>query len=68
MERGFSLKLVTVTGIKGSGKTTLIRELIRRLWEQDHKSAIIVNEEGEEAYTPDFLESHEVTIFRFQGG
>jgi G3E family GTPase len=62
------MKLVTVAGIQGSGKTTLIRELILRLWAQGNKSAVIVNEEGEEAYTPEFLETHEVKIFRLQGG
>ncbi len=62
------MKIASVAGIHGSGKTTLICELIRQLGDQGQTSAIIVNEEGEAAYTPESLGSHEVTIFRFQGG
>ena len=62
------MKIVTVAGIQGSGKTTLIHELIMQLWAQGKKSAVIVNEEGEATYAPDFLEAHEVKIFRLMGG
>jgi G3E family GTPase len=62
------VKIVTVAGIHGSGKTTLIRELIAQFGSQGKTSAVIVNEEGEEAYSPNFLEVHGVKIFRLRGG
>lgn len=62
------MKIVTVAGSQGSGKTTLIRELITQLRARGKKSAVIVNEEGEEDYTPEFLETQEVKIFRLMGG
>jgi G3E family GTPase len=62
------VKIVTISGVQGSGKTTLIRTLIARLGTQGSQSAVIVNEEGEEAYTPDFLASHGVKIFKLRGG
>ena len=62
------MKIVTVSGILGSGKTTLVRELIVRVGEQGRRSAVIVNEEGAETYSPDFLEAHGVEIFPLWGG
>jgi G3E family GTPase len=62
------VKIVTIAGVQGSGKTTLIRTLISLLGAQGKRSAVIVNEEGEEAYTPKFLETHGVGIFKLRGG
>ena len=62
------MKIVTIAGVQGSGKTTLIRTLISLLSTQGKRSAVIVNEEGEEAYSPNFLETYGVGIFQLRGG
>jgi molybdopterin-guanine dinucleotide biosynthesis protein len=62
------MKIVTVSGVRGSGKTTLIRELIVRFREQSRRSTVILNEAGEETYTQEFLEAHGVELFPLWGG
>jgi G3E family GTPase len=62
------MRLVSVSGIRGSGKTTLIRELIASLAVRGRRSALIVNEEGEENYTQDFLDAHGVGMAQLRGG
>ncbi len=62
------MKIVTIAGVQGSGKTTLIRTLIPLLEAKGKRSAVIVNEEGEETYSPDFLETYGVPIFQLRGG
>jgi len=62
------MKIVTVTGVQGSGKTTLIRTLITQLTPQNKQCAVIVNEEGEESYAPEFLDAYAVKIFKLRGG
>jgi molybdopterin-guanine dinucleotide biosynthesis protein len=62
------VKIVTIAGVQGSGKTTLIRTLIPLLGAQGKQSAVIVNEEGEETYSPEFLETYGVGIFKLRGG
>ena len=58
------MRIVTFCGVQNSGKTTLIREIVSRLGCQGKKSAIIVNERGEE----DFIRSNEVHIEYLRGG
>ncbi len=62
------MKVVTVAGVQGSGKTSLIRTLVTRLASAGKQSAIIVNEEGEEPYSDDFLSAYGVKIFKLRGG
>jgi len=62
------MKIVTIAGVQGSGKTTLIRELIALLGAQGSRAAVIVNEEGEEPYAQSFLEAQGVEIFQIRGG
>jgi G3E family GTPase len=62
------VKVVTIAGVQGSGKTTVIRTLISLLEAQGNRSAVIVNEEGEETYPPDFLQTYKVGIFQLRGG
>jgi molybdopterin-guanine dinucleotide biosynthesis protein len=62
------MRIVTISGVRGSGKTTLIRELIVRFGEKGRRSSVILNEEGEETYAQDFLEAHGVEVFPLWGG
>ena len=62
------MRLVCVSGTRGSGKTTLIRELVNQLWIKDLRSAVIVNEDGETAYDPEFVERYELPVKYLRGG
>lgn len=62
------MKLVTLSGLQESGKTTLIRELITRLNPQGTSSAVIENERGEATFDPDFTQQHGVRIEKIRGG
>ena len=62
------MRLVCVSGTRGSGKTTLIRELIDHLWAKDRRSAVVVNEDGETSYDQEFVEEHELPVKYLRGG
>jgi G3E family GTPase len=62
------MKLISIAGTQGSGKTTLIRELVRRFWVLGKRSAVIVNEEGEEGYDAVFVQDHGLVVDRLRGG
>jgi len=60
--------LVCVSGIQGAGKTRLIKELVMRMEDLGKRSAVIVNEEGEEPYEEMFIRSHLTALERLRGG
>jgi len=62
------MKVVTVSGIQGSGKTTFIRELVARFGPMGKQSAVIVNERGEEDFDDDFIRIHNLPVERLRGG
>lgn len=62
------MRVVSVSGAQGSGKTTLIRELAARLGETGKRSAIIVNEQGDAAYDQTFIQAHELQVRTLRGG
>ena len=62
------MKVVTVSGIQGSGKTTLIRWLVARLWSLGKQCAVIVNENGKADYDADFVQTHQLRVERIRGG
>jgi molybdopterin-guanine dinucleotide biosynthesis protein len=62
------MKLISIAGTQGSGKTTLIRNLIHRLWDSGKRSGVIVNEEGDESYDPLFMRDHALVVDRLRGG
>jgi len=62
------MKVITVSGIQDAGKTSLIKELIGRTHGLGKRSAIIVNEEGQESYENHFLEQYDVTVRHIHGG
>jgi len=58
------MKIITISGVWGSGKTTLIRELIARFAARGQRSAVIVNEMGEEVFPKD----QEAELYQIHGG
>ena len=62
------MKVVSISGMRGSGKTTLIRELIIRLVSAGRSCALIVNEDGDASYDSDFLKQYGVAAEFLRGG
>jgi molybdopterin-guanine dinucleotide biosynthesis protein len=62
------MRVVSVCGTRGSGKTTFIRKLIALSSERGRRACVIVNEEGEEGYSQDFIETHGIHAARLRGG
>jgi molybdopterin-guanine dinucleotide biosynthesis protein len=62
------MKLVSVSGTNGSGKTSLTRELISRLWQEGKRSAVIVNEDGTVDYGPEFIQDKNLWVTYLRGG
>ena len=62
------MRLICVSGIRGSGKTTLIKAMIRRAAALDKPSAVIVNESGKETYEDAFINDLKVPVKYLRGG
>lgn len=62
------MKVISISGLRGSGKTTLIRELITRLVSAGQTCAVIVNEDGDVPYDTGFLTRHGVAAEFLRGG
>lgn len=62
------MRIVCVAGTLDSGKTTLIRELTTVLSSAGKRCAVIVNEEGEQSYDDDFINSRQVMVEFIRGG
>jgi G3E family GTPase len=62
------MRLICVSGIKGSGKTTLIKAMARRAAALDKPSAVIANESGEESYEDGFTNDLKVPVQYLRGG
>ena len=62
------MKLVTISGLQQSGKTTLIRELITRLNAADKKAAVIVNQDGKVEFDQEFVNKFQVAVKYIRGG
>ncbi len=60
--------LVNVSGAADSGKTTLIRELIVRLYAAGRKSAVILNQKGQVDIDPEFKDQFQVAVRNIRGG
>ena len=60
--------LVSVSGARDSGETTLIRELITRLHAAGKTSAVIVNQDGEVDYDQEFVTKFQVAVKYIRGG
>ena len=62
------MRLICVSGIKGSGKTTLIKAMVRKAAAVDKPSAVIVNESGEESYEDASINDLKVPVKYLRGG
>jgi G3E family GTPase len=62
------MKLVCVSGTRGSGKTSVVRGLVARLGREGLRSAVIVNEDGQVPYDNDFVKEHGLTVRAIRGG
>ncbi len=62
------MKLVTVSGLLGSGKTSLITRLVEIFYARGKRSGVIVNEAGEAQYDSDFLGAFGAAIESLRGG
>ncbi len=62
------MRVVSVCGVLGSGKTTLIRKLMVLLSEKGKRLGVIINEDGDEDYSRDFMEAYAIHAVRIRGG
>ncbi len=62
------MRIVSISGTRGSGKTTVIKELISALAARGRRSAVIVNEDGETPYDEDFISSRKIVVEHLRGG
>ena len=62
------MRLICVSGIRGSGKTSLIKLLIERASKQGLRSSVIVNESGQAIYDADFADRHKIPVEYIRGG
>lgn len=62
------MRLICVSGIKGSGKTTLIKAMVRKSAALGKPSAVIVNESGKEPYEDAFINDLQVPVKYLRGG
>ena len=62
------MRIVSISGTRDSGKTTVIKNLIAILASLGKRSAVIVNEDGEVAYDDDFINKHQILVEHLRGG
>lgn len=62
------MKIISISGTQDSGKTTVIKKLITILSAQGKRSGVIVNDNGEESYDEDFINSQKISVEYLRGG
>jgi G3E family GTPase len=62
------MRIVSISGTNDSGKTTAIKDIIAILGGEGKRSAVIVNEDGEETYDDDFISSQQISVEYLRGG
>lgn len=62
------MQVVSISGIRNSGKTTLIVELLRRIGRRGQLGAVIVNENGRATYDACAKMPHVVDLQYVRGG
>ena len=62
------MRIVSVSGTLGSGKTSLIKALVPFLSENGKRAAVIVHEDGTVAYDDSFKQRFQVAVVHLRGG
>jgi molybdopterin-guanine dinucleotide biosynthesis protein len=62
------MKVISISGMSGSGKTSLIQELMARLVQSGQTCSVIVNEDGDVPYDTDFLDQYHIRAEFLRGG
>ena len=62
------MRVVSVSGARDSGKTTLIRKLVGHFGAGDRRMAVIVNESGKASFDDGFARGHGLTVEYIRGG
>lgn len=62
------MRVVSVSGARSSGKTSLIRRLVGHFQTLSKKSAVIVNEEGQAVFDDAFIQAHDLRVKYIRGG
>jgi G3E family GTPase len=62
------MRVVSVSGARESGKTTLIRRLVAHFGVASRQSAVIVNEEGQAVFDEEFIQAHDLSVKYIRGG
>jgi G3E family GTPase len=62
------MRLVSVSGLQGSGKTSLIRRIVEVLHADGKRAAVIVNESGDVKYDGAFADEFELVVESLRGG
>ena len=62
------MRVISVSGARGSGKTTLIRRLVGHFRTISKQSAVIVNEEGQAVFDDAFIQAHDLSVKYIRGG
>ncbi len=62
------MRVISISGTRGSGKTTVIKALAQRLCQTDKKISIINNEDGRVLYDEAFTKSLNISVKHLRGG
>ncbi len=62
------MRVISISGTLGSGKTTVIKELTEKLCAEGKRIAVIVNEDGKTAYDEVFTERFNIPVKHLRGG
>ncbi len=66
--QGRQMRIISKTGTRDSGKTTLIKSLFTLKKKKKKRCAIIVNEDGKEGYEDEFIKRLQISIDYLRGG
>ena len=62
------MRVISISGTLGSGKTTVIKALAKRLCRSGKKVSIINNENGKNHYDDAFCNAYNIAVKHLRGG